>query len=243
MDANIPPELNGPIPRKVIATRKGMWTLAVTAIIFVLASVPTVWMGVLGVNEFQDLTEFERGSIQVDGIVTETRVGKPPTVDYSFMVDGKSFSGESHPPQKIFQNLHDSDTLSIRYLPANPAVNHPTKWNDGPRDFITFLLPLPFALAGFIYLVSLIMERSLIANGVPAAAVVIQNRDSGRGGPVAKYEFRTESGTTMKKKVGVPRSLAIGSSLWIVYLPQHPWRSQPYPSPYFRVADQLDATR
>lgn len=237
MDANFARELAGPLPRKVCATRQGFWRVTGTAIISAFALAATLWLGKNAMQNIQNWEALRRDGSETVGHVTRTHNGKYFTVYYSFTVNGTSVTGNAGAPKQLEQSLQDSSPLSIRYLPANPAVNHPADWEYGPSDSVWFILPLPIVLSGILFLISLRMERRLVADGVPAAAVVTRTDYHSRGGYTATYEFRTEDGRVMAKRVGVPSRLEIGSNIWVLYLRQNPRRSQPYPSPNYRVAE------
>ena len=237
MAASFPSELTGPLPRRVCATRLGFWMGRGTTILLVFAVAGTLWLGKSAVQGMQNWEALHRDGSQTVGQITGTKKGKSLTVYYAFTVTGSSFTGKSEVPKRLEQNLRDSNNLPIRYLPANPAVNEPAGWESGPSDSVWFLLPLPIVLSGIFLLISLNMERQLVANGLPAAAVITKSDYHSRGGYTAAYEFRTEDGRTMTKRVGVPGRMAIGSNIWVLYLRQNPRRSQPYPSSNYRVAD------
>lgn len=237
MDGNVPSELAGPLPRRVCATRRGFWTVTATAIISAFAIAATLWLGKNALQNIQKWQALRRDGSDTVGHVTRTANRKHLTVYYSFTVNGTSLTGKADAPKRLEQSLQDSSPLSIRYLPANPAVNHPADWEYGPSDSVWFILPFPIALSGILFLISLRMERTLVADGVPAAAVITRSDYHSRGGYTATYEFRTEDGRVMQKRVGVPNRLEIGSKIWVLYLRRNPRRSQPYPSPNYRVAE------
>jgi hypothetical protein len=49
-------------------------------------------------------------------------------VDYTFNVNGRTFSGKAPVPARVERNLYESGPLMVRYLPSDPAVNHPAAW-------------------------------------------------------------------------------------------------------------------
>lgn len=237
MGAKIPGELTGPLPRKVFATRQGFWLATGTTILLAFALAGTLWLGKNAVQQLQNWESLRRDGNEVVGKITGTEKGKSPTVDYAFTVNGNSFTGKALATKQLLQSLQDSGPLPIRYVPANPAVNHPANWESAPLDSVWFVAPFPFVLFGIIFLISLRMERQLVADGVPLAGVITKCTYGNRSGYIAKYEFRTEDGRVWTKRVGVPGPLEIGANIWVLYLPQNPRRSQPYPSTNYRVAE------
>ena len=109
----------------------------------------------------------QRRLLRVDGrdtvgSVTATHAGHgPPTVTYAFKVDERSYSGKA----EILNYrvvLHASDSISVRYLPRDPRVNHPADWewsNEG--DLIPEVFILCFTSVGVIALAALFRNRWL----------------------------------------------------------------------------------
>jgi hypothetical protein len=79
-------------------------------------------------------------------------------------------------------------------------------------------------------------ERKLLVNGTPAVGLVTSCTPGTRGSFSVKYEFRTEDGRVIQgKSGGAPQK--VGDTLCILYLPQDPRQSQPYPSGNYRVEE------
>jgi len=237
MDVNIPSELTGPLPRRVCATRLGFWMATGTTLLLAFSLAGTLWFGDNAVQQMQNWEALRRDGIEIVGMVTGKETGKSRMVYYAFTVNGISFTGKARVPEQVFESLQDSDPLPIRYVPANPAVNHPADWESAPLDSAWFIAPFPLVLFAIIFLISLRMERRLVADGVPAVGVITKYGHSYSSGYFANYEFRTEDGKVMTKRVGVPGPLEIGSNIRVLYLRQNPRRNQPYPSPNYRVAE------
>jgi len=237
MDVHIPSELTGPSPRRVCATQQGFWMEMGTTLLLAFSLAGTLWMGKNAMQQMQNWEALHRDGCEIVGRVTGTGTGKSRMVYYAFTVNGRSFTGKAYSPGQLFQSLQNSGPLRIRYLPPNPAVNHPADWEHAPLDSAWFMAPLPLVLFGMIFLVSLRRERQLVAEGAPAAGVILQCRYGSRSGYVAKYEFRAEDGKVITSRVGVPGSLEIGSIIWVLYLRQNPRRNQPYPSSNYRVIE------
>ena len=94
------------------------------------------------------------------GSVTATHAGHgPPTVTYAFKANGLNYSGKAEILNYRLV-LHESDSIAVRYLPADPTVNHPADWawsNQG--DLIPEVFILGFTSVGVIALVSLFRNR------------------------------------------------------------------------------------
>lgn len=186
-------------------------------------------------QQIRDWQALHRDGSETMGTVTGTKAGKAPVLYYAFTVNGRSYVGRAYATEQRLHDLAVSGPLAIRYVPGNPAVNHPADWESAPVDSVWFLAPLPIILFGIMFLISLWLERRLVAEGVPARGVIRKCSYGSRSGYIAKYEFRTEEGRVLTKRVGVPGPLEVGSKIWVVYLRRHPWRNQPYPSHNYRV--------
>jgi hypothetical protein len=208
-----------------------------TWILLAFALAGAFWLGKNAVRQLQNWEALRSDGSETAGNVTGMETGKSQMVYYAFSVNGISFTGKARVPEQNLQGLQDSSPLTIRYVPANPAVNHPADWESAPLESVWFMVPLPLILFSIIFLTSLSMERRLVADGVPAAGVISESGHGSRSGYFADYEFRTGDGKVMKKRVGVPRPLEVGSNILVLYLRQNPRRSQPYPSPNYRVAE------
>jgi len=185
------------------------------------------------VNQTRDA--LRRESSEVAGVVNQIKYGKSYRVYYTFVVDGRSFTGHSTMPREIRKNLQDSDPLSIRYLPSNPAVNHPAAWEDSVSIWPGIIFLTLLLASAFMFLKTLREERLLIAKGTPAVALVTKS-SSTRSGFLIKYDFRTEDGMVIKGSSGYENCPEIGANICVLYLQQDPSCNQLYPFRYYCVA-------
>jgi hypothetical protein len=96
-------------------------------------------------------------------------------------------------------------------------------------------------LGGLLCLYAVRRERQLLENGRPAAAIVTGQRKhrSSEGGTHRSitYEFRLLSGASGKGTSSTSsKPPAIGSVICVVYDPDRPRRSKPYPFQFFRAS-------
>ena len=211
----------------------------VARIFFVLALVTVLWASV---TTFQQLRE--REALRRDGRETAGEIAKlwspgrgtHTKVRYSFTVNGILYTGEAQVPDRYIRSLRQSSVLSIRYLPANPAVNNPSDWEwsvfQKLNSFVAAVLMLVFGIVLFMPLQG---ERKLSANGAPVSGIITNCSMRGRGGFLVKYEFRTQNGTVMKGSGWSQNALETGASICVLYMPQNPNQNQPYPSPNYHV--------
>jgi hypothetical protein len=138
-------------------------------------------------------------------------------VQYTFIAGNAAvYTGEAQVPDNMFAGLEVNGPLSIRYLPANPTVNHPAAWEESDLSIWAILFsPSIFVGAGLFSLLSLRGGRQLVAEGTPVIAVV-----TACSGPVGrsvwfnvKYEFRTEDGTEINGGGRYGSGLEIGTKL------------------------------
>jgi hypothetical protein len=230
----IPSELLGQLPRRTRLSGDGIWgVIALTIILafpaFIACMAFNTWFQV---NQTRDA--LRRESSEVAGVVTQIKYGKVDRVYYTFVVDGRSYTGHSTMPRKIGNNLRDSDPLSIRYLPSNPSVNHPAEWEDSESIWLGIIFLTFLSAMVFMVLKNFRNDRLLVANGMPAVALITKS-SSTRGGYLVKYDFRTADGMVIKGSGGYDFRPEIGARICVLYLPQNPKRNQTYPSRYYCV--------
>ena len=229
----MPGELNAPVPRRTRLNRNGKGMIAAVAIYLIMAA---IFAGMIAV----DITRqsHENAALRSSGQETTgefTYFSKGNRIHYTFTVNGAWFNGSAIAPQGMQATLHRFDYLPIRYLPANPAINHPAAW-EWTVQWGNFLAPL---LPGFfivLFAVILHRDRQLVANGAPAVGTVLKCNHS-RSGFLLSYEFRTADGNMVKGNSGSPEQFAIGTHIWILYLPENPKRNESYSSTHYRVVD------
>jgi hypothetical protein len=245
--AAIPSELIGRVPRR---TRLSQNSLLSATIGTVMLLVGLALAFATGRNALQAMRNREAlrqagsqviGNNEVIGTIDALTSGRRGggRVQYSFTAaDGAMYEGRAQVPDDMFSGLLVSSSISIRYLPSNPTVNHPSAWEES--DFSiwgTLLAPAIFVASGLFSLLSLRGDRRLVAEGTPVIATV-----TACSGPVGrsvwfsvKYEFRTDEGIEINGSGRYGSSLDIGTKLVALYLPQNPQRNAPYASSYYRA--------
>ena len=241
--ATAPSELTGPLPRRLRMRPNGI-QMATAGLVMLALSIFFILFPVRKMAKQMQITAALRTDGR-DAVGEITRLWEEREkhsnlhVGYTFTINGASFTGESSVPDHLWQSIRQSSSLPIRYLPANPAMNHPAEWEGATFSGMwllgsaVFILPFLVALAFFVMLLS---ERRLVAEGLLVAAVV-KKCSSGRRGFSVMYEFRTQDENMIAGRGWSPCRHEIGTSVWVLYLPQNPRRNQPYPSLTYRVAE------
>ena len=242
-----PQELIGQLPREVHLTQIGIWGAILWAglsVVFFAVMLPDV---IDAVQETPHTAELRRDGSETVGEIT--RLWHPGRhgfrISYTFTANQSSFSGKADVPQKLRNSLREFGSLPIRYLPANPAINHPAAWEDlRPRIWVLiypWLLCLPIlivATQAIAFAINLRNERRLLAEGALAAGVITRCRYRSRGGIRVKYEFQTQDGRMSTGSGSAASRCKVGSQVWVIYLPQDAQRNLPYPSLYYRVVQR-----
>ena len=115
------------------------------------------------------------GNNEVIGTIDQLTSGRNSHhVQYTFITsDAAVYTGTAPVPDNMWSGLQVYGSLSVRYLPADPTVNHPAAWEES--DFSIWAVvfsPSIFVAAGLFSLLSLRGGRRLVAEGTPAVATV-----------------------------------------------------------------------
>jgi hypothetical protein len=244
----IPSELLGRVPRRI--------RLSGNSLLGVTIGMTMLLMGVtigffIGRNALQQMQHREAlraadsggiGNSEVIGTIDELNTYRSShSVRYTFIAgDGAIHAGEAPVPSDTWPGLLVNGPLSIRYLPADPTVNHPSGWEESDFSIWGRLFgPSIFVVGGLFSLLSMRGDRRLVAEGMPVVGMV-----TACSGPVGrsvwfsvKYEFRTQDGTGVEGRGRYGTSLETGARLVVLYLPQNPQKNMPYASSYYRAAE------
>jgi hypothetical protein len=237
-----PRELTRALPRETQLSGRGK-LMAVMGWIFLMASIPVY---ILMQNQDRERTA------RVEALRTQGREangeivrlwhssGKShtPMVSYAFTANGVRLHGESSVPGDSWDGIQKVGFLPIRYLPSNPATNHPAAWEEsGPPAWMTFIFPVILVVAGAFMLWNLRRQSQVAAEGVPAAGVVTKCFRV-KNGWVVRYQFRVKDGTVGFGRDQVHRKLEAGAAVCVLYLPEKPGRCFLYPMCSYRVVTQ-----
>jgi len=184
----------------------------------------------------------QRSALRQDGAEVQTeitflgRVGRgSDIVRYTFSANSENISANAKVPPESMRGLRESKLITVRYLPSNPAINHPAAWewsllSNWPAIFVLMAF-MPFGL----FPVRWHRQRKLLAwGGKPVAAVVTKCAADGSSFSL-NYEFRTETGAAVGGSGHTKVRQELGSEIWILYLLRNSRRNHPYPVPDYIV--------
>jgi hypothetical protein len=217
-----PPELSGSGPREVQLSGRGI-AVAVLAAILILGGVATgialERVGILQSDEQNLLSEQGR---DVEASVTRlwraSDKERRPMVAYQFEADGRTYRRSVRAPLSIWKKLAVGSQLAVRFLPSNPAQNHPRDWAESTMPlWVPFLVGFMLAAFGAGLVFILRRQLALLSEGRPAPAVVTRYSYAQHGQKNIHYEFPLPSGELAKGKRGPTRRLpAIGATLCVL---------------------------
>jgi len=232
-----PRELSRALPREVRMSGQGTF-MALMAAVFLVAAIPLfLWVRN---QDAQRTARVERlrteGSEAQGEIVRLWREGKSstPMVAYAFSADGRRFQGKSSVPGVRWDHLRKAGFLPVRFLPADPHINHPIEWEESPEPaWLPFLFPAVLVGCGIAFLAMLRRQAGLVAEGLPTPGIVTGCYRT-KGGWVVRYRFRTKDGAIAKGSSQARRQEK-GATVCVLYLQQNPRRNMMYPACLYRV--------
>jgi uncharacterized protein DUF3592 len=236
-----PSELSVPMPRKVrMDTSGGRFIFFVVLFCF---SWGGAILGFHGYDAFGEIRQRDalrqRGYEAMGEVINETNHrGAPASVSYTFSVNEVTYSGNAQLPVFRRMIIHKSDPIAIRFLPSNPAINHPESWEWailGEIDMAELLMPFLIG-AGWVALIHLLRDRKLARKGKAVEGVVIDCGPDKTEFRV-KYEFHTEDGVQIRGSCDSEEEFEKGANIWILYLPGRPRRNHSYPTEFFSVVE------
>jgi Protein of unknown function (DUF3592). len=186
----------------------------------------------------------DKEGVRVTAVVsdlTRTRGDKPKYyVVYQYSAGGQSHPGRANVSRSYWTGLRVGSTFPVRYLPAEPGRN----WLRGQEPGIPFWVgpsvALSMALIGIFPWYAIRRQWMLLAEGRPAQAQVTvfkQVRHQHGSHYQVSYEFRTMSGATRTGRYNSQKSPpASGTTIQVVYNPDRPEHSMPYPLALVRPA-------
>jgi hypothetical protein len=238
--ATTPPELIRALPRSITITGRGILNACMSLLFFAVSAAMFYWLGNHGLSMMQKRAALRANGSVVIGTVTVLRhVGRShtPHAHYTFTIDGTSYIGESNVPTRLESEFQPFDEVSIRYLPDNPAVNHPADWEDSTLSaWGPLFAPTMFVVLGIVMAITQFRQRSLLAEGTPTTGTITACTLY-KGSYNMKYEFTTADGQSINGRSSRTDGQEIGASVCILYLTHEPTRNSLYPSDYYRIAD------
>jgi len=234
-----PRELTRSAPRDVRLTGGGL-TLMTIAWLLAVAALP---IGALLVREARrqsaaDTTMATRGvnaSAVIDRLWRKSGDGNPRYAALYFDAGGARIYGERQMRQSAWERLKVGSTVAVRYLPDNPQ-----QWTIAGERQDGMPIAVGFVVAGIMIGTALLCgavvrsQRSLLMDGRVAPAVVTLFRaHKGQHGThrEIRYELPLLGGGVATGKASASKGAAVGDTICVVYDPDRPSRSRPYPFP------------
>ena len=233
-----PRELSRALPREVRLKGRGIFKAAV-AVVLLLAAIPLYLF--LQNQHAQQAARVER--LRVEGREAQGEIARlwhegkssTPMLEYAFSADGVRFHGQSSVPARLWDGLRKAGFLPVRFLPADPNINHPAAWEESPDPpaWVAFVVPAMLVAGGLVILFVLRRQAAVVAEGLPAPGV-ITGCNRVKGGWMVRYRFRAKDGAIAKGSCQTHK-MEIGATVCVLYLQQNPRRNVMYPACMYRV--------
>lgn len=233
----LPAELQRSAPRDTRLTKSGAALAVLTAVLAAGSVVAGVGLYVEAQRQFNAVGEMDRRGVTtqatVDRVWRKKDDGKPAFAAFHFDANGVRIHGQTRMHLSVWRELHAGSTVRVRYLPDNPG-----RWvvNGMRREQLPFwvssLVASVLAAGASICGIVLRCQRTLLREGRPARAVVTAvHKHHGQHGTHTgiTYEFPLLGGGQARGKAAVSKAPAVGTTVTIVYDPDRPDRSRPYP--------------
>lgn len=239
--SSTPSELVGSRPRRVKLNLDGdgRYLLLIVLLFFAGGGIWLGWRGYDDVQQFKDRALLRSNGRDVVGEVTSLSYPRhgPTSVHYRFAFNGVTYWGNAEEPDAgPGISFNKSDKILVRFLPSNPAVNHPNAWEWSPTiGWVWASFQIFFWAMGGLALVALCRDRTLARKGNVASGIVTSCVSKDRSFRI-EYEFRTAEGAPMKGNTDREVEYETGAKVWVLYLPQRPRRNDLYPLFLFEIA-------
>jgi hypothetical protein len=234
-----PPGLGRSLPREVTLTAGG-WVVRVAAVSLVaLAIVVFVALSRAAGRQADDRRLLRDTGVDATAEVTRLwRSGEKshePRVAYRFWLGGQLFEGSSTIGFSHWRMLGVGSRLPIRFPDGHPdkSLARGVESQAMPL-WLPFVVSAAIGAGGFGCLFWLNLERRLVSIGRAAPAIVtrVKKHHSSHGGGhwQIRYEFRLLSGASAAGTSRTQRKPpVVGTVICVLYDPDRPRRSLPYP--------------
>jgi hypothetical protein len=234
-----PVELSGASPREVRLSAGGKALTCLAVLIFGGAVAAGVGLSRIAARQQANRATLRAVGAEVEGAVTRRWIdgGKSETrmVAYEFQHSGHTYHGSSDAPRRIWGSLQVGAPLTVRFLPANPKLNHPAGWETyGMPKFLPGAMSALLVLLGGLIVFAIRRESRLLSEGRPALARVTKVTRV-KDGHMMRYEFRTLNGEVVKGRGKSRHAQPVGATVCVVYDRDNARRNEPYPFNLVRV--------
>jgi hypothetical protein len=244
----LPRELSRSRPRDVRLTAGGWALLGLAVSLFAAAVGAGIGLSIAADRQARQQRVFVDEGIDTRGEVIRlwraSDENKSRWVSYRYVIEGRAYEGRTKIGSSTWTALRVGGTLPVRYLRSDLGRS----WGAGvePRAmprWLPFVVAGALAIIGWFCIAMIRGQLRLLTDGRAAPAIVIRHTmhrtQHGRKQYSMAYTFRLMSGATAEGKAGAsstPAAVAVGSVICVVYDPDLPSRSTPYPLPLVRPA-------
>jgi hypothetical protein len=236
---NVPSELSGSVPRSIRLSDQSRSMPVVFALLIGVSVVSWSLYGKHIANQMQQRSVLRTQGMDAQGEITSLkREGRGPyVVKYSFIANGENISGLADVPLDSLPRPPESGPISVRYLPSNPAVNHPAAWEWSlSSEWLAIVMLMALPILCVVTIPGTYRDRQVLVWGTPVTGFVTKCTRE-RGVYTVKYEFHTKTGELVKGSGQSPGRRETAECIWILFLTQNPHRNRPYPFPDYCVKE------
>jgi hypothetical protein len=231
------PDANSEMPRKVHFDSLSAKALSLALLMLLFGMAILTWISYGIATNLRTRQVLSQSGRTVDADIQKiipNRGGE--LVQYTFLADGRLYSGQAEMATNHYTLPGDPKKLFIGYLPNDPRVNQPVKWRwTSVWDFAPFLLLLSITAIGASILLKALRLRALMRTGTVAAGKVTGCAPDKKLFTVY-YNFNAADDTSWEGRCTLEDEYDVGSSLPIIYLPTDPKGNSCYPVPGFRIS-------
>ncbi len=238
-----PPALAASTPRTVVLAGGGVAVVVLAGLLFVGAVAAIVGLETVARNQAEDRRQLREQGREAEATITrhwrEGNKENRPMVAYEFDWEGRTYSGRTHLPLRVWKTLDAGSPFAVRFLPADPARNRSRDWEPSVLPvWFPFLVGALLAAIGMLLVYLVRRQTNLLREGRPAPGVVTRYSQAPHNKKNVHYEFRLLSGGIAKRKSGPTRRVlpAIGATVCVVYDRDNPRHSALYPMDLARLA-------
>lgn len=238
-----PPELLRSVPRPARLTGAGK----IVAGFAVFLAAAALASGVL-LYAFATRDQARNARRASEGVSTQAEVyrlsrtgGDHPerVVRYRYTAGGRVYNGRVSMGLRESADLEVGSPLTVQYLPDDPGRSWLPGRLGGVPVWTIAVVPPPLACWSFLIAALLRRQRRLLREGHVAGGRVVEVKRVHTGhhsGYRMVYEYTTLSGAVCTRRLDVShKPLPAGSALAVIYDPDRPQRSAPYPFPLVTV--------
>jgi len=234
-------------PREVSLTRAGVGVSIIAVLLVIGGILVTVLVGGQIARESANARLLQSQGVSTMGEVARLWItgGEDPSyrVAYRFHVDSRAVDGRQTIARAQWARLQEGEAVDLLYVPSRPSVSCLAGSIPKPKPaWVQFVVGIPLIVGGLLLPLQIRRQKRLLSEGKPAPAVITKNRrvyyQHGARQNITLYEFVLPDGSVRKGRGCASRQLGpSGAGICVLYDPDNPRRSAPYPMKLVKVAD------